>query len=81
MQSVDRQKIAERLSEQRPAYLPLLQICIQVNIDAGATKSGVAPEVAQSLAQTVSKLPRLVLRGLMAIPEPAPDFVAACAHG
>ena len=79
VQSVDRLKIAERLSEQRPANLPPLQICIQVNIDAGATKSGVAPEDAQALAQAVSKLPRLVLRGLMAIPEPAPDFVAACA--
>ena len=79
VQSVDRLKIAERLSEQRPPDLPPLQICIQVNIDAGATKSGVAPEDAQALAQAVSKLPRLVLRGLMAIPEPAPDFVAACA--
>ncbi len=79
VQSVDRLKIAERLSEQRPADLPPLQICIQVNIDAGATKSGVAPEDAQALAQAISNLPRLQLRGLMAIPEPAPDFVAACA--
>ena len=79
VQSVDRLKIAERLSEQRPAELPPLQICIQVNIDGGATKSGVAPDDAQALAQAVSKLPRLQLRGLMAIPEPAPDFVAACA--
>ncbi len=79
VQSVDRLKIAERLSEQRPADLPPLQICIQVNIDAGATKSGVAPEDAQALAQAISHLPRLQLRGLMAIPEPAPDFVAACA--
>ena len=79
VQSVDRLKIAERLSEQRPPGLPPLQICIQVNIDAGATKSGVAPEDAQALAQVVSKLPRLQLRGLMAIPQSAPDFVAACA--
>ena len=79
VQSVDRLKIAERLSEQRPADLPPLQICIQVNIDAGATKSGVAPEDAQALAQAISHLPRLQLRGLMAIPEPARDFVAACA--
>ncbi len=79
VQSVDRLKIAERLSEQRPADLPPLQVCIQVNIDAGATKSGVAPEDAQALAQAISNLPRLQLRGLMAIPEPAPDFVAACA--
>jgi PLP dependent protein len=79
VQSVDRLKIAERLSEQRPAGLPPLQICIQVNIDGGANKSGVAPEDAQALAQAVAQLPRLALRGLMAIPEPAPDFVAACA--
>ena len=78
VQSVDRLKIAERLSEQRPPDLPPLQICIQVNIDAGATKSGVAPEDAQALAQAISNLPRLQLRGLMAIPEPAPDFIAAC---
>jgi PLP dependent protein len=78
VQSVDRLKIAERLSEQRPAGLPPLQICIQVNIDGGANKSGVAPEGAQALAQAVAQLPRLQLRGLMAIPEPAPDFVAAC---
>ena len=78
VQSVDRIKIAQRLSEQRPAGLPPLQICIQVNIDGGATKSGVAPEDAQALAQAVSALPRLQLRGLMAIPEPAPDFIAAC---
>ena len=79
VQSVDRLKIAERLSEQRPAELPPLQICIQVNIDGGATKSGVAPEDALALAQAVCRLPRLVLRGLMAIPELAPDFIAACA--
>ena len=79
VQSVDRLKIAERLSEQRLPGLPPLQICIQVNIDGGATKSGVAPEDAQALAQAVAQLPRLALRGLMAIPEPAIDFVAACA--
>ena len=77
--AVDRLKIAQRLSEQRPAGLPPLQICIQVNIDGGASKSGVAPGDALALAQEVSKLPRLQLRGLMAIPEPAPDFIAACA--
>lgn len=79
VQSVDRLKIAQRLSEQRPAGLPPLQICIQVNIDGGASKSGVAPADALGLAQEVSKLPRLQLRGLLAIPEPAPDFIAACA--
>ena len=79
VQSVDRLKIAERLAEQRPADLLPLQICIQVNIDGGATKSGVAPEDTLALALAVSQLPRLQLRGLMAIPEPAPDFIAACA--
>lgn len=79
VQSVDRLKIAERLNEQRPPDLAPLKICIQVNIDGGVSKSGVAPEDAQALAQAVSNLPRLQLRGLMAIPEFAPDFVAACA--
>ena len=77
--TVDRLKIAQRLSEQRPAELPALQVCIQVNIDGGPTKSGVAPAQALELAQAVAALPRLRLRGLMCIPEPAPDFVAACA--
>ena len=79
VQSVDRLKIAERLSEQRPAHLPALQICLQVNIDGGANKSGVAPDALEALAQAVAGLPRLVLRGLMSIPEPAIDFEAACA--
>ena len=77
VQSVDRLKIAQRLSEQRPADLPPLQICLQVNIDGGANKSGVSPEDALALAQAVSILPRLVLRGLMAIPEPAADDASA----
>jgi hypothetical protein len=77
VESVDRLKIAQRLSEQRPADLPPLQICLQVNIDGGANKSGVSPEDALALAQAVSQLPRLVLRGLMAIPEPAPDDASA----
>jgi len=79
VQSVDRLKIAQRLSEQRPASMAPLQVCLQVNIDGGANKSGVTPEAALDLAREVAKLPRLVLRGLMAIPEPAIDFVAACA--
>lgn len=79
VQSVDRLKIAERLNEQRPQGLPPLQICLQVNIDGGASKSGVAPEEIQYLAEAVARLPRLVLRGFMSIPEPAPDFEAACA--
>ena len=79
VQSIDRLKIAQRLSEQRPPALAPLQVCLQVNIDGGANKSGVPPEAAAALALKVSRLPRLTLRGLMAIPEPAPDFVAACA--
>jgi pyridoxal phosphate enzyme (YggS family) len=79
VQSVDRLKIAQRLSEQRPAHLPPLQVCLQVNIDGGPTKAGVRPEEAQALAAEVARLPRLQLRGLMSIPEPAPDFIAACA--
>jgi len=79
VQTVDRLKIAQRLSEQRPAHLPALQVCIQVNVDGGPTKSGVAPDEALALAQAVAKLPHLQLRGLMCIPEPAADFVAACA--
>ena len=78
VQSVDRLKIAQRLSEQRPAHLPPLQICLQVNVDGGANKSGLAPAEVQALAQEVARLPRLVLRGLMAIPEPADNFDAAC---
>lgn len=76
VQSVDRLKTAERLSAQRPAHLPPLNVCVQVNIDAGPNKSGVAPEAALALARDVSALPRLRLRGLMALPEPTPDFVA-----
>ena len=74
--SVDRLKIAQRLSEQRPADLPPLQVCLQVNVDGGANKSGVSPEEAVALAQDVAALPRLRLRGLMAIPEPAAGFDA-----
>ena len=74
VQSVDRLKIAQRLSEQRPAGLADLQICLQVNVDGGANKSGVEPGALAELAQEVARLPRLKLRGLMCIPEPAPDF-------
>jgi len=77
--TVDRLKIAERLSAQRPANLPPLQVCIQVNIDGGPTKSGVAPADALALARDVAKLPRLALRGLMAIPDHAPQFEAQLA--
>ncbi len=75
--TLDRLKIAERLSAQRPDGRAPLNVCIQVNIDAGASKSGVAPAEALALAHAVAALPRLRLRGLMTIPEPAPDFDAA----
>jgi pyridoxal phosphate enzyme (YggS family) len=77
--TIDRFKIAQRLSEQRPPDLPPLQVCIQVNIDGGATKAGVAPKEVQALAGEIAQLPRLKLRGLMTIPEPADDFAAQCA--
>ena len=76
---VDRLKTAERLSAQRPPGLPPLNLCLQVNIDGGPTKSGVAPAEALALALAVAALPGLRLRGLMTIPDPAPDFEAACA--
>ncbi len=68
--SVDRLKIARRLSEQRPTGLPPLQICLQVNISGETSKSGVSPEDLADLAEAVSALPRLELRGLMTIPAP-----------
>jgi pyridoxal phosphate enzyme (YggS family) len=68
--SIERDKIAGRLSEQRPARLPSLNVCIQVNVSGEASKRGVAPEDAADLALLVSRLPRLKLRGFMAIPEP-----------
>lgn len=74
--SVERLKTAQRLSAQRPAHLPPLQVCLQVNIDDGPNKSGVAPQDLAALAAAVAKLPRLCLRGLMVIPEPTPDLIA-----
>ncbi|MBV4531854.1 YggS family pyridoxal phosphate-dependent enzyme [Pseudomonas farsensis] len=68
--SVDRLKIAQRLSEQRPAGLPALNVCLQVNVSGEASKSGCAPADLPALAAAVSALPGLRLRGLMAIPEP-----------
>lgn len=67
--SVDRLKIATRLSEQRPAHLPPLNVCVQVNISGEASKSGAMPSETLALMQAVAPLPRLRLRGLMAIPE------------
>lgn len=77
--SIDRLKIAQRLSDQRPAHLPPLNVCLQVNVDGGDNKSGVPSADALELARAVAGLPNLRLRGLMAIPEPAPDFIAQCA--
>ena len=71
--SVDRLKIAQRLSEQRPADLPPLNICIQVNVSGEASKSGCTPHDLPALAAAINVLPRLKLRGLMAIPEPSDD--------
>jgi len=77
--SVDRLKIAQRLSEQRPEHLSPLQVCLQVNIDGGPTKAGVPPIEALALAQAVVALPRLQLRGLMTIPDPVEGFDAQVA--
>jgi pyridoxal phosphate enzyme (YggS family) len=71
--SVDRLKIAERLSGQRPATLPPLEVCIEVNVSGEASKAGVAPDAVRAMAAAVARLPRLRLRGLMAIPEPTDD--------
>jgi len=71
--TIDRLKIAQRLSEQRPHDAPPLQVCIQVNVQAGAAKAGVPPEQALPLALAVGQLPGLCLRGVMSIPDPAPD--------
>lgn len=75
--TIDRLKIAERLSAQRPAHLAPLNVCIQVNIDGGGAKSGVPPHEAAALAQAVAALPGLRLRGVMTIPEVAIDSVAS----
>ncbi len=71
--SVDREKVAERLARSRPETEPPLNVCVQVNVGGEDSKSGVAPEAAPALARFVRALPRLRLRGLMAIPRPAPD--------
>jgi hypothetical protein len=71
--SVDRLKIAQRLSDQRPAHLPPLNICLQVNVSGEASKSGCNPDELPALAHAVTQLPNLRLRGLMTIPEPTDD--------
>jgi hypothetical protein len=80
--SIDRLKIAQRLSEQRPPHLPPLQVCLQVNVDGGNNKSGVQPSELLGLAKQVSLLPRLTLRGIMSIPEPvsSPQATHAVHH-
>lgn len=74
--SLDRLKIAERLSAQRPATLPPLQVCIELNVSGEASKSGVAPDALPELARAIAALPQLQLRGLMAIPAPSADPAA-----
>ena len=74
--SIERLKIAERLSAQRPPMLPPLQVCVQVNVSGEQSKSGCAPEEALALCVAVARLPRLRLRGLMCIPEPTDDVAA-----
>lgn len=71
--SVERLKIAERLSQQRPSHLPALNICLQVNISGEESKSGCLPDELITLTQAIIKLPNIKLRGLMAIPAPSDD--------
>ena len=74
VQSIDRERIARRLSEQRPEDLPPLNLLIEVNIDGEESKSGVQPDALEALAAEIEKLPRVRLRGLMAIPAPAETY-------
>ena len=76
VQSIDREKIAQRLNDQRPADTPALNVCIQINLDAEQTKSGLTPTQAQALAKRISCMPRLRLRGLMFIPAAQPTLEA-----
>ncbi len=76
--SVDRFRIAKRLSDQRPGYLPPLNICLQVNISGEESKSGIKPEQLEALVSEVAALPNLRLRGVMAIPEPETDYQWQC---
>ncbi|MBQ0133363.1 MAG: YggS family pyridoxal phosphate-dependent enzyme [Comamonas sp.] len=77
--TVEREKIAQRLNDQRPADLPPLQVCIQVNVDGGETKSGCSAQEALALAAAIAQMPRLVLRGVMSIPDqqPTPEAMLA----
>ena len=71
--TVEREKIAQRLNDQRPDHLPPLQVCIQLNVDGGQTKSGCNAQEALALAQAIAQMPRLCLRGVMSIPDPQPS--------
>jgi PLP dependent protein len=74
--TIDRLKIAERLNDQRPAAAKRLQVCIQINVDGSQSKSGIPPDEVLALAQQIDKLPRLQLRGIMAIPDISADNFA-----
>lgn len=74
--SIERLKVAQRLSAQRPTTLPPLQVCVQINVSGEASKSGCAPDEALALCQAIARLPGLQLRGLMAIPEASDDRAA-----
>lgn len=78
--AIDRLKIAQRLSAQRPAHLPPLQVCVQVNVSGEDSKSGCSPAEAPALLQAVAALPGLQLRGLMCIPEPTQDAATLAAR-
>ena len=73
VQSVDREKIARRLNDQRPSDMPPLNVCIQLNIDDEDSKSGIQINALPALIDTINGLPNLKLRGLMAIPKASPD--------
>lgn len=79
LHTLERPKIAQRLGAQRPAHLAALQVCIQVNIDASASKAGCPPEEVASLAEEIGRWPGLQLRGIMAIPDPQPTPEATLA--
>lgn len=74
--SIDRLKIAQRLNDQRPSSLSRLNVCIQVNVSGESTKSGIHPNDALELCNSISKMPNLLLRGLMSIPEPTEDIAS-----
>jgi pyridoxal phosphate enzyme (YggS family) len=78
--SIERPKVAVRLNDARPSHLPPLNVCIQINVSGEASKHGVVPGAERDLARAIAELPRLRLRGLMAIPEPTPDLASRTKH-